>query len=106
DNDSFIAHWLGRLIFYENFDEGDWSFLIGGYLIFTALVVLSFWKAPPRLPMTTASFVGLVHASICGILFVSTWSSPLGIWARVFWCRGFCGTFGRNKRRNLKKVVS
>jgi hypothetical protein len=79
ESDSFIARWLGRLIFYEDFDAGNWNFLIGGYLIFTALVVWSFCKAPPRLPMTTASFVALVHAAIGGILLVTTWPDYWGV---------------------------
>jgi hypothetical protein len=68
-NDSFIARWLGNIIFYD-LDGGSWPFLVG-YLGFAALVVWSYWQAPPRLPMATASFVGLVHAAIGAILLTT-----------------------------------
>ncbi len=71
-NDSFIAHWLGRMIFFDNIDGNAWQFIVG-YLTFTALVIWSFWKAPPRLTMTMASFVALVHFAIGGILLTTAW---------------------------------
>ena len=78
ESDSFIAQWLGRLIFYEDLDGGAWQFVVG-YLTFTALVVWSFWKAPPRLPMTTASFVALVHFFIGVILLSTAWHQNWGV---------------------------
>ncbi len=75
--DSFIARWLGRLIFYD-VEGGDWPFVVG-YLTFTALVVWSFVKAPPRLPMTTASFVALVHFTIGAVLLATAWQQGLGV---------------------------
>jgi len=79
ESDSFIARWLGRLIFFE-LDGGAWQFVVG-YLTFTALVVWSFWKAPPRLPMTTASFVALVHFFIGAVLLATAWQQRWGVGA-------------------------
>jgi hypothetical protein len=76
ENDSFIARVLGNIIFFE-LDGGSWPFVVG-YLGFTALVVWSFWMAPPRLPMATASFVALVHLCI-GVILTATVPDRRGV---------------------------
>lgn len=43
---SFIEHWIGRILFY---DLSGWVFAVA-YLSFFALIVLTFWKVPPRWP--------------------------------------------------------
>ena len=43
---SCIEHWLGRILFY---DLDEWVFAVA-YLSFFALIVLTFWKVPPRWP--------------------------------------------------------
>ena len=77
-NDSFIARWLGQIIFPEDLDGSEWIFVVA-YLTLTALVVWSIFKAPPRLPMTTASFVALVHFSIGGVLLATAWHQSWGV---------------------------
>lgn len=42
--ESFIEHWLSRLIF---FDAPPWAFVLA-YTLFAALVVLAWWRVPPR----------------------------------------------------------
>ncbi|MDO9400832.1 MAG: DUF2784 domain-containing protein [Polaromonas sp.] len=44
DGQSFIAHWLSRLIF---FDAPAWVF-VAAYSLFGLLVLLSWWWIPPR----------------------------------------------------------
>jgi hypothetical protein len=44
--ESCIEHWLGRVLFY---DVNDWVFTLI-YTGFFALIVLTFWKVPPRWP--------------------------------------------------------
>ncbi len=68
--DSFIARWAGIIFVSDQFGGSDWPFLLG-YLTFTALVVWSFLKAPPRLPMTPTAFVTLVHV-VLGVVLVTT----------------------------------
>jgi hypothetical protein len=41
---SFIEYWLHRLIFYE---AQPWQFTLA-YTVFAALVVLAWWRFPPR----------------------------------------------------------
>jgi hypothetical protein len=41
---SFMQHWLGRLLFY---DASETVFTII-YAVFFALILLTFWKIPPR----------------------------------------------------------
>jgi hypothetical protein len=48
--ESFMQHWLGRILFY---DLGPTAFAVI-YAAFFALIVLTFWKIPPRrLPSQT-----------------------------------------------------
>ena len=42
--DSFIGHWLRRLIFYE---APEWAFTLT-YSVFAILVLASWWWFPPR----------------------------------------------------------
>ncbi len=42
--ETFIAHWVGRLIYY---DLPQWVFTLG-YTVFGALVALTWWRFPPR----------------------------------------------------------
>ena len=44
--ESCIEHWLGRILFYD-FDA--WVFIVT-YIGFFLLIVLTFWKVPPRRP--------------------------------------------------------
>lgn len=44
--ESCIEHWLGRILFY---DVSEWMFTVI-YVGFFALIVLTFWKVPPRWP--------------------------------------------------------
>lgn len=43
-SESFIEHWLSRLIFFE----APWWVFVAAYSGFFALVVLSWWRWPPR----------------------------------------------------------
>ena len=43
-NTSFIEHWLQRLIYYE---APFWVFTVA-YTVFAALVLLAWWRFPPR----------------------------------------------------------
>ena len=43
---SCFEHWLGRMLFY---DLDEWIFTLA-YIGFFALIVLTFWKVPPRWP--------------------------------------------------------
>jgi hypothetical protein len=42
--ESFVQHWLGRILFYE---ASETVFTIA-YAAFFGLIVLTFWKIPPR----------------------------------------------------------
>ncbi len=42
--ESFIEHWLARLIFFE----APWSVFVAAYSAFFVLVLLSWWRWPPR----------------------------------------------------------
>ncbi|MFZ5657034.1 MAG: DUF2784 domain-containing protein [Pseudomonadota bacterium] len=42
--ESFIEHWLARLIFYE----APWWAFVAAYTAFAALVALAWWRVPPR----------------------------------------------------------
>ncbi len=44
--ESFIQHWLGRLIFFDL----PWWVFIAAYSMFGLLVLLSWWRYPPRWP--------------------------------------------------------
>jgi hypothetical protein len=76
--DSFIAHWLGRMMFYDDLDGTSWPFVVA-YITFTLLVVWSFAKAPPRLPMSTGAFVALIHAVIGLVLVTTVTGMPIGV---------------------------
>jgi polyferredoxin len=41
---SFVEHWVGRVLFY---DAPTWVFTLA-YSVFAALVVLTWWRYPPR----------------------------------------------------------
>jgi len=41
---SFIEHWLTQLLFYE---APGWVFTLA-YSVFAALVLLTWWKYPPK----------------------------------------------------------
>jgi hypothetical protein len=43
-NDSFIAHWLSRLIFYD----APWWQFVALYSAFALLVLWTWWRVPPR----------------------------------------------------------
>ena len=43
-DESFIEHWLSRLLFFE----APWWVFVAAYSAFLALVVLSWWRWPPR----------------------------------------------------------
>jgi hypothetical protein len=43
-HESFIQHWLGRVLFYD-FSEQAFTILYGAFF---AVIVLTFWKIPPR----------------------------------------------------------
>jgi hypothetical protein len=43
---SCVEYWLGRILFY---DLSNWVFTVT-YIGFFALIVLTFWKVPPRWP--------------------------------------------------------
>jgi hypothetical protein len=43
-NTSFIEHWLQRLVFYE---APFWVFMVA-YTVFAVLVLLAWWRFPPR----------------------------------------------------------
>jgi len=43
-SESFIEHWLSRLIFFE----APWWVFVAAYSGFFGLVVLSWWRWPPR----------------------------------------------------------
>lgn len=43
---SFVAHWLSRLIYYDL----PLSAFVIAYSVFAALVLLSYWRFPPRTP--------------------------------------------------------
>ena len=48
--ESFIEHWLSRLIFFE----APWWMFVAAYTAFAALVLASWWWIPPRrVPTTT-----------------------------------------------------
>jgi hypothetical protein len=49
--ESFIAHWVGRLLFY---DAPAWVFTLG-YSAFALIVVLVWWRFPPRSGRVRAS---------------------------------------------------
>lgn len=42
--ESFIQHWLSRLIFFE----APWWIFVAAYTAFAALVALCWWQWPPR----------------------------------------------------------
>lgn len=65
----FIVYWMRQIIFFD-LPSDAWQFLVG-YLGFTLLVVWSYWIAPPRRPMSMASFVALVHLFI-GVVLLAT----------------------------------
>jgi hypothetical protein len=44
--ESFIEHWLGRILFYD-LNQSAFTIL---YIAFFALIVVTFWKVPPRWP--------------------------------------------------------
>lgn len=44
--ESFIEHWLGRILFYD-ISESVFTIV---YIGFFALIVVTFWKVPPRWP--------------------------------------------------------
>ena len=46
--ESFIEHWLQRIIFYA---APSWVFVIA-YTVFALAVVWAWWRYPPRLPRT------------------------------------------------------
>lgn len=41
---SFIEHWLSRLIFFD----APWWMFVAAYSAFAGLVVLAWWRVPPR----------------------------------------------------------
>ena len=67
ESDSFIAHWLGKM-FVSDMDGTSWPFLLA-YLVFTSLIIWSFLKAPPKLPMSAAKFVTMLHL-VVAVAFV------------------------------------
>jgi hypothetical protein len=88
--DGFIAQWFGRMVFCD-VSTSAWPYIIS-YLTFTMLVVWSFWKAPPTLGMSKASFAGLVHATIGAIMLAASFVAPLafGDDADHSWGVGVC----------------
>ena len=68
--DSLIANWLG-IMFVADMDGSSWPFLLA-YLVFTSLIVWSFLKAPPRLPMSPAKFVTLLHLVVVVVFVLLT----------------------------------
>jgi hypothetical protein len=42
--ESFIEHWLGELLYIE----APWWAFVAGYTLFAALLVLAWWRVPPR----------------------------------------------------------
>lgn len=77
ENDSFIARWLGEIIFIDGVASNDWRFLVG-YLSFAGLVVASYVIAPPRRPVTMATFVAMVHLFIGGTLLATCYGTTPG----------------------------
>lgn len=78
--DSFIARWVGEIIFIDaESGPGAMPFFLA-YLAFAGLVVWSFLAAPPRLPMSPAGFMALVHALV-GVIFLGTlhWYPGIGL---------------------------
>lgn len=69
---AFIARWVRQIIFYD-LPDNAWPFVVG-YLGFSALVVWSIWKCPPRMRISRGTFVGLVHLFI-GVIMAATASS-------------------------------
>lgn len=81
ENDSFIAQWVGNIIFVDSSSgPGALSFL-AGYLAFAALVVWSFIAAPPKLPMSPTRSVALIHLLV-GLVFTATlsWHPTIGVY--------------------------
>ena len=50
--ESCIEHWIGRVLFYE-FEP--WVFF-AAYIAFFLVIVLTFWKVPPRWPKGLAAW--------------------------------------------------
>ena len=64
-------------MFVSDMDGSSWPFLLA-YLVFTALIVWSFLKAPPRLPMSPTKFVTQLHLLVA-VVFILLTLTHLGI---------------------------
>lgn len=77
ETEDFIVAWMRSIIFFD-LPSDAWQFL-AGYLGFTLLVIWSYWIAPPRRPMSRASFIALVHLFIGAILLATAYDQKFAI---------------------------
>lgn len=58
--ESFIEHWLSRLIFFQ----APWWVFVAAYSVFTLLVAVTWWRFPPRRRSRQAVCAGTNVAAI------------------------------------------